>query len=63
MAAPVRKVSSVVAYIHLTLMIVFKYTVRVSISDVDTNGAIDKRFKSPPFHGGVTGSNPVGVIH
>ena len=25
-------------------------------------GPVDKRFKSPPFHGGVTGSNPVGVI-
>lgn len=25
------------------------------------NGGIDKRFKSPAFHAGVTGSNPVAV--
>ena len=26
-----------------------------------THRPIDKWFKSPPFHGGVTGSNPVGT--
>lgn len=26
------------------------------------NGSIDKRLKSPPFHGGSVGSNPAGVI-
>ena len=29
--------------------------------DVDTNGGFDKRYKSPAFHAGVTGSNPVAV--
>lgn len=43
-----------------TLYILFLLLYRLNNSN--TYGPFDKRFKSTPFHGVVTGSNPVGVI-